>query len=107
MISTPEVELAAMTLTNSKQVAAATRMDEIQRIIEEQKESGEGEADFFQVKVIQISEGGCQEVMIQIQNVSARVQSQFLSIERQYMSIMNSTVSHEMRNPLNAIVSQI
>jgi len=30
-----------------------------------------------------------------------------MHVERQYMSIMNSTVSHEMRNPLNAIVSQI
>ena len=28
-----------------------------------------------------------------------------MKVEREYMSMMNSTVSHEMRNPLNAIVS--
>lgn len=28
-----------------------------------------------------------------------------MRVERQYLAIMNSTVSHEMRNPLNAIIS--
>mmetsp|Transcript_7732 Transcript_7732/g.11995 ORF Transcript_7732/g.11995 Transcript_7732/m.11995 type:complete len:94 (+) Transcript_7732:906-1187(+) len=30
-----------------------------------------------------------------------------MRVERQYLSMINSTVSHEMRNPLNAMVSQI
>ena len=30
-----------------------------------------------------------------------------MSTERKYMAYMNSTISHEMRNPLNSISSQI
>jgi len=44
--------------------------------------------------------------MLQIQDISLRVYSQYLRVERQYLSLMNSTVSHEMRNPLNAMVSE-
>jgi len=47
-----------------------------------------------------------EEVMLQIQDISLRVYSQYLRVERQYLSLMNSTVSHEMRNPLNAMVSE-
>mmetsp|Transcript_27637 Transcript_27637/g.41920 ORF Transcript_27637/g.41920 Transcript_27637/m.41920 type:complete len:92 (-) Transcript_27637:242-517(-) len=28
-------------------------------------------------------------------------------MEREYMAVMNSTISHEMRNPLNSIYSQV
>ena len=30
-----------------------------------------------------------------------------MKIEKKYLSYMNSTISHEMRNPLNSIMSQI
>ena len=45
--------------------------------------------------------------MIIILDISQRVLGQSLSTERKYLSIMNSTTSHEMRNPLNAIISNI
>jgi len=46
-------------------------------------------------------------MMIIILDISQRVLGQSLSTERHYMSIMNSTTSHEMRNPLNSISSNI
>ena len=45
--------------------------------------------------------------MIVLLDISQRVLGQSLNTERQYMSIMNSTTSHEMRNPLNSISSNI
>lgn len=45
--------------------------------------------------------------MFEVIDVSSRILTQTLKIEREYLSQMNSTSSHEMRNPLNAIKSQI
>jgi len=45
--------------------------------------------------------------MVIIHDISQRILGQSLNTERQYMSIMNSTTSHEMRNPLNSISSNI
>ena len=45
--------------------------------------------------------------MIIIHDVSQKVLGDTLNTERKYMSIMNSTTSHEMRNPLNSISSNI
>ena len=45
--------------------------------------------------------------MIIILDISQRVLGQSLNTERKYISIMNSTTSHEMRNPLNSIMSNI
>jgi len=47
------------------------------------------------------------ETMIIIQDISERVLSQSLRTESKYVSIMNSCTSHEMRNPLNSISSNI
>lgn len=45
--------------------------------------------------------------MMEIIDISSRILSQAIKVEREYLSNMNSTTSHEMRNPLNAIKSQI
>jgi len=50
---------------------------------------------------------GSKETMIIILDISQRVLGQTLNMERKYMSLMNSTTSHEMRNPLNSISSNI
>ena len=47
------------------------------------------------------------EIMVQILDVSQRVLGQSLNTERKYLSIMNCSTSHEMRNPLNSISSNI
>ena len=45
--------------------------------------------------------------MVQILDISQRILGQSLNTEKKYMSIMNSATSHEMRNPLNSINSNI
>jgi len=45
--------------------------------------------------------------MVQIQDISQRSLGQSLEIERQYLAITNSAVSHEKRNPLNAQLSSV
>jgi len=47
------------------------------------------------------------EVMVQFIDISQRILGQNLRMEREYMAVMNSTISHEMRNPLNSIYSQV
>ena len=42
--------------------------------------------------------------MIKVSDITQRVVTQYLRVEKQYLNIMNSTISHEMRNPLNAIL---
>ena len=44
--------------------------------------------------------------VLQILDVSTRVRYQKLSEENVQLQTINATVSHEMRNPLNAIMSQ-
>ena len=43
------------------------------------------------------------EIMVQLIDISKKIFVDKLSMERQQMALMNSTVSHEMRNPLNSL----
>jgi signal transduction histidine kinase len=43
------------------------------------------------------------EIMVQLIDISQKIFMDQLSMERQQMALMNSTVSHEMRNPLNSL----
>ena len=44
------------------------------------------------------------EVMIQLIDLSKKVLYDNLAMERQYQTLINATISHEMRNPLNSIM---
>ena len=46
------------------------------------------------------------EIMVQLIDISKKIFVDKLSMERQQMALMNSTVSHEMRNPLNSLQVQ-
>ena len=88
-------------------MAELRHMDQVHQILDQAREEDIEEQRFFQVKIVPIQKKGMDEVMVQIQNISERVQSQFLKVEREYMSLMNSTNSHQMRNPLNSLISNI
>lgn len=48
---------------------------------------------------------GEQELLIQIIDMSKKVLCDKLAAEREYLSLINATISHEMRNPLNSIMN--
>ena len=48
-----------------------------------------------------------QETVIRFIDISSKILYDSLNTERKYMTYMNSTISHEMRNPLNSICTQI
>ena len=97
--------------TTYKEITMCNTMDQLQLVIDKltgcKPEGGKKKSAFFQIKFLDVARDDSEEVMIQILDVSQRVLGQSLKTERKYLSIMNSTTSHEMRNPLNAISSNI
>ena len=112
ILAIDEEHLPLCVFTTSEEIAKCRQMDQVQRIIKDEQPENGLTTRFFSAKSLRIDgkdryitkEG---ELMLQLQDISLRVYSQSLNIEKQYLTIMNSTVSHEMRNPLNAILSQI
>ena len=51
-----------------------------------------------------MTEEGDHEMMIQIIDLSRKILYDNLAVERQYQTMINATISHEMRNPLNSII---
>jgi len=49
---------------------------------------------------------GQQNCMIQIHDVSSSIMIDYLQTEKELYEIINATVSHEMRNPINSMVYQ-
>ena len=45
--------------------------------------------------------------MIQIIDIKDKILYNEVKAEKTYLTLMNATVSHELRNPLNALVSGI
>jgi len=84
--------------TNSKLISESTQMDQVQKIIQEQHDSSDSplsdSVKFFQIKLIRVNAEKSirsrtrgpikedEEVMVQIQDISLRVQSQYMRIER-------------------------
>mmetsp|Transcript_2746 Transcript_2746/g.4306 ORF Transcript_2746/g.4306 Transcript_2746/m.4306 type:complete len:208 (+) Transcript_2746:1106-1729(+) len=102
--------------TTSVDIGKSGSLDQLQQIIERlQKEESLSDLPLFvQINLIRVKKEfiedvyeGADEFMIQIQDVSQRILHQNLKIERQYLATMNSTVSHEMRNPLNALLASV
>jgi len=45
--------------------------------------------------------------MVQLIDVSSKIKVEDLKLEKKLLTVMNATVSHEIRNPLNALIAQI
>jgi len=45
--------------------------------------------------------------MVQLVDVSSKIKVEDLKMEKKLLTVMNATVSHEIRNPLNALIGQI
>jgi len=52
-------------------------------------------------------EGDEPEWALQLIDISQKMLSDSVRTEQKYMTYMNATISHEMRNPLNSIYSQL
>ena len=61
------------------------------------------EDEFFQIKITALHEEETETFMIQIINITHSIQFKRTSRENELLSLINATVSHEMRNPLNSI----
>ena len=59
-----------------------------------------------QIELDDQTENNDPEIMVQLIDISRKIFVDQLSMERQQMALMNSTVSHEMRNPLNSLQVQ-
>jgi signal transduction histidine kinase len=58
---------------------------------------------FFQIKRLALNEVEEDTFMIQIVNITQTVNFKRTSKENELLALINATVSHEMRNPLNSI----
>ena len=60
-----------------------------------------------QIKMTEFNEqGGKTQVMLQIIDVSARILYDKQKEENKLVSLINASLSHEVRNPLNSIIAQ-
>ena len=99
--------------TFNKEIAQCRNMNQVQVVIESLSKPDEelkGSFKFFMIKVIplinRLNRGGDREVMLQLIDITQKVLNDNLALERKYLSYLNSTISHEMRNPLNSISAQ-
>jgi len=72
------------------------------------KHSVEGESSlnkYVQIKKQSVSFGLDDHHILQIIDISDQIMYRIASKEKNLLSIINATVSHEMRNPLNSIYS--
>ena len=104
MLSLDREVLSNLVFTSSKKVAQCETLEMLKETIDVRRDSND-KPSFFQIKVRDLNIEG--EVMVSIHDISLRILSQNLKSEAKYLSIMNSTTSHEMRNPLNSITSNI
>ena len=61
---------------------------------------------FFQIKKTKIiSNNQTSRYTLQLIDISAKIFYDDLKAQEEFMSITTSTISHEMRNPLNSIIA--
>jgi signal transduction histidine kinase len=63
---------------------------------------------FIQIKKSQIKslEGKVNRSMLCFNDISQKILYDTTKAEGEFLSLINSTISHEMRNPLNSIINQ-
>jgi len=87
-------------------------MNELQALIEKQRDEdhdGRTSFDFFLVRIFPLEKkllDDDPEFAIELIDISQKIMMDSMNTERKYMAYMNSTISHEMRNPLNSLLSQ-
>ena len=62
---------------------------------------------FFQIKKSEIKTMGddAEKIMICFIDISQKILYDSSKAEKELLSLINSTISHEMRNPLNSIIN--
>ena len=62
---------------------------------------------FFQIKKgCTVKEEGEKEYLLQLVDISSKIFYDDIKAQDDFSSLINSTISHEMRNPLNSIINQ-
>jgi signal transduction histidine kinase len=102
--------------TSSKAIAGHKKLSQMQQIIKDLQKDGDNDFKVFMARCFELETSQEEEDLkvgngvdraLMLIDMSKQALLESISIERTYMTYMNSTVSHEMRNPLNAIVIQI
>ena len=66
----------------------------------------QSEIFYFELKKKKIIKEGENQQILQFTDISTRIKYDVLTGNQQLLQTINATVSHEMRNPLNSIMSQ-
>ncbi len=62
---------------------------------------------YFQIKrCTRINEKGIKKHTLQFIDISAKIFYDDIKAQEEFVSLINSTISHEMKNPLNSIVNE-
>ena len=61
------------------------------------------ENKFYQIKITDLNEQGEHTMMLQFIDITNTVQVTQVKQHNEMLNLINATVSHEMRNPLNSI----
>ncbi len=62
---------------------------------------------YFQIKrCTRINENGIKKHTLQFIDISAKIFYDDVKAQEEFVSLINSTISHEMKNPLNSIVNE-
>ena len=60
---------------------------------------------YVQIKMQSIKQYNKQQYLIQIIDISGQIMYDIATGEKKFLQLINATVSHEMRNPINSIKS--
>ena len=88
--------------------------ESIQQIIKNLKSMAGIEEEFipkfkfiqFKKSYIKAKKGEARQVMLSFADISSKILYDTTKAEGEFLSLINSTISHEMRNPLNSIINQ-
>jgi len=64
------------------------------------------EKQYVQIKMTQFDQEGVKSTMLQVIDISTTIMLDEQKADNKLLDIINATVSHEMRNPLNSIIAQ-
>ena len=83
----------------------------IQQIFENNPDGGSNQVykicdKYIQFKITSFKENDDDSIMIQMIDISSDVQHNQLKSQNELLSLINATISHELRNPLNSMQAQ-
>ena len=79
------------------------------KIFEIQTDSQESIYKYFVMKINQIvqQDGKSVKLLVQILDMSDKMLYNEIKAEKSFLTLINAAISHELRNPLNALVGQM